>query len=124
MCLKYSPVGTGNVRRRLNRDGDIIAWKDIWLDLGQICSRVFEHLWRPGWNKSNRRHQSLTTEERDGKTVFEGIHVYLKKPKRRGLFIIKVRCYANDFIAAGNGEAVFTKVFVSEEEIKRIQKTL
>ena len=129
MCLYYSQHSTDNVRRQFNKQTHlpkhlrkIICFKYLRITRKKtITSPSFNTKWKIGWMKSNRCGLSIMQDNLDGqtpwhKTVSRGIHVYLASNydfyKTRCL---KVWCYEKDFVGAGDGEAVFAKVFVTKE---------
>ena len=100
-----------------------------------VRSEFNEHWWKQGWNTSNRQSKTHSFEERSFNQINEGMHVFtkgVKEHQKSDPYIeIKVRGYAHDLIAVGNGwgfdacdEAVFTKVWVSKKEWKRIEKEM
>ena len=73
--------------------------------------------------KSNRKSKRLTKEEQRFSIINKGIHVYRNYRRAEGSsfswdgdrVIIPVKCYAKDFIAASENEAVFMKVEITKE---------
>jgi len=132
MCLYYSPQSTGNVRRQFNKQAHlpkhlrkITCLKYLSItEEKTVQSPSFFNIktkWKIGWVKSSRCGLSIMQDNLDEqtpwyKTVSRGIHVYLASNydfyKTRCL---KVWCYEKDFVGAGDGEAVFAKVFVTKE---------
>lgn len=152
MCLYYSPTSTGNVRRKLNKNGKIVGYKllQIWSN-GILDSMYFglpsplyanKGLWKSGWIKSDRAKISKNKID-DGRsttsscpwTLCRGIHVYLKSShavqirrlhiiSTNGYILLPVTCYAEDFVGAGRGEAVFTKVFMEKADWTKYEEAL
>ena len=139
MCLYYSEIVTKDVLKRLKRRGKIRAWKSlrpthVWryrkAPLTRLESDLFGHVWKPGWNRSNRPHNTRAVS-RGGKfesfeMVNTGIHVFLKKPV--SACAVPVTCRKEDFVAGGRqsglDQAVFTKVHLSEAAYKAAMKRL
>ena len=141
MCLYYSQHSTDNVRRQFNKQTHlpkhlrkIICFKYLRITRKKtITSPSFNIKWKIGWMKSNRCGLSIMQDDLDkhtttyGKTISRGIHVYLTSSINAAYkyipFIniankigyLKVLCYEKDFVGAGDGEAVFAKVFVTKE---------
>lgn len=88
----------------------------------------------PGWNKSSRYDVCLSNNEKNSLCVHEGIHVYtslrsLKAnyfnntvPKYRA--VVKVRCRMDELVGCGDGEAVFTRVWLDEKEWRAAHERL
>ena len=144
MCLYYSPQSTGNVRRQFNKQAHlpkhlrkITCLKYLSItEEKTVQSPSFFNIktkWKIGWVKSSRYGLSIMQDDLDkhtttyGKTISRGIHVYLTSSINAAYkyipFIniankigyLKVLCYEKDFVGAGDGEAVFTKVFVTKK---------
>lgn len=146
MCLVYVADIDAKVRARLNKDGFIYAYKVVNLRYGSssaeprsdekrmyytkpgLISQFYQFVWKRGWNVSNRPTTNLgyTFEPTQ---IGCGIHVFLNKKdaiarraKSYGQVVIRVKCYAEDFVAAGNDNgnliksAVFTKVKLEPDE--------
>ena len=100
-------------------------WKVVKICNNNYYSTMFSCLYKPGWNKSDRKHVLNDPFDR-GWYIHRGIHVYLTRHKARfNVFcndckVIKVICYLKDFVSCNNKdqEAVFMKVFVPKKELK------
>ena len=152
MCLWYSPVSTGNVRRQLNKTGKIVCYKLLKIQKRKMFSIYYTTIWKSGWMISNRSENKKNARDdwkmRNRWTLYNGIHVYLKsripnqiqirsldqgymRQKRSpytiddsDIILIPVTCYAEDFVGAGRGEVVFTKVFVEKEDFKKCKASI
>lgn len=136
MCLQIEEDEIKKVRRRFRdakRKGRkyIICYK--YLHAYYDCYNKFQTLsphfntgYDIGWNISNRGSLSLLATELSRCEVDKGIHVYTTffHLCNRGYDTqyVKVKCYEEDFVSAGNGEAVFMKVYITREEWRAFKR--
>lgn len=133
MCLLYSEKETRLIKRRFaeakkNDKNYITCYK--WINLtrnDKIRTPLYNRVYKPGWNKSNRKSKEHTPNE-FGNTYEKGIHLYSTLKKfllYADTYYVACRCYEKDFVAGGeDGECLFMKVFITkkdyDEAVKRI----
>jgi hypothetical protein len=143
MCLVTSEQETENLKRRFFKNKKtfykVVAFKKT---RGELIARspIRNKKIEAGWYKSNLTLEK-TVEESLQDSYEKGIHVYTKVSIATGYVrywsnpsywhfnrvptfycVVKVTGYKKDFIAASraeDGEAVFTKVFISKAELNR-----
>lgn|SRR5574340_512197 len=128
MCLILNQY---DIRSGLPYTGYFEAYKVVERKRSKLTSFIYDHLWKPGWNYSNRGYLFLTDYESLKGIVRTGIHVYLTKESAEydwkrdlavgAVAVIKVSCplaYLVGVNKAGT-EAVFTKVWLEKSEYNR-----
>jgi hypothetical protein len=125
MCLHVNKKSTKEVKTKLeNCANGCILYKVMTKNGTSVIWEDYQY--KPGINKSDRKYNCLCTTEKQ--EVNNGIHVfttkeYANKYKLEDEIIVPVRCYYEDFIAAGNiGDAVFTQVTISSRTYRRYIK--
>ena len=138
MCLKIDEKLTekGLKGRKIHSNGMVKVWKvlDKFRLEGILCSPHKSQFWQPGWNVSDRPSKRLLNNEKKDKRVYKGIHVLMTKRCVKNfmdLNEIAVPVYVSkeDFVACGKSiyrgvfyDAVFTKVFLEEEDYNNALK--
>ena len=134
MCLYPTKKETAKVLTRIkrNKSKSIVVYKQ----LSQHYNGEFVTPWyktkvaldKDGFFHSNRETTKIkpneTTRYKDKcfAHVHIGIHVYLNPWERQISLCFPCRGYLKDFVAAGGGEAVFTKVKFSKKILASLQK--
>lgn len=140
MCMRANRTATTRVEKRLAANGGKATfWKTYrWRDdhlTGPFYSGLAGGTVRgPGWVESNRP-QSLPPRWQpplgDGPAmaiIDMGIHVHTTERSAReqasclGCLVLQVTAHATDFVAAGVGEAVFTKVRILAKDYHKAIK--
>jgi hypothetical protein len=114
MCLYIDKDETKRIRRRFaaaKRNGKnyITCFKELNLYNNKVNSPFYKKVYKPGWNKSNRKNKSLLDIEKEQDYVDKGIHVYSTYKNANAIVfydlktyeLIKIRCYKKDFISGG-----------------------
>lgn len=81
----------------------------------------------PGWIQSNRKSAQCAELKFKfhRRSVYEGCHVYLRPPRSRcysNKVIVPVRGHLKDFVAAGHGQAVFTRLYLTKKNFQRAMR--
>lgn len=89
------------------------------------------HIWKPGTNQSNRISTDLRPHEESRGEINRGFYVYTRWPVALWKFeydvvTVEVTVDSDDFVAENvtDGEAVYMKVTLSEEEYTRAMEKL
>lgn len=124
MCLIRSKNSEHRLRQRFSKTRRITAYKAMIFRNGLVESPWYArcHVWRPGWNVSDRRSVEAECSEQDD--VTKGIHVYLRKTdaRKQSPLVLPVQCKCSDLVGAGydattgDQSAVFHKVFVKKAD--------
>ena len=133
MCLYPNQRATARLRSQMaaTHSKSIVAYKVYGRGFkGCLHSVVYPRhkggcVYGAGWIESNRR--SAKWRESECRHVDEGCHVYLSRTRaKRGGWgtrrIVPVRGYLKDFVAAGCGQAVFTKLYLTKRNFQRAMK--
>lgn len=139
MCLRFDIEEQERIRTKLskrpNKNGYIELWKYFSSPMNySYISGAFEmkYKYKVGLNKSSRKSKRLQRwEERVGE-VDTGIHLLNSRKAARESYVRnmdsvilgKVRVKMADFIAGNNKESVFTQVWLSRDEYRRIKQKL
>jgi hypothetical protein len=128
MCDKQTKI----IKNRLKKNGYLNLYKVLSIVNGQTVTPYMEADFYPGWNISDRESTKITETPNSWDDILEinnGIHVFTNREGARELksfgdgdVIVKVKCLAKDFVAAGDNQAVFTKVFLPKTEHTRALK--
>lgn len=132
MCLYVDKNETKRIKRRFAAAKKrglnyIICYKELCLNSRiQLKAPFYKKIYKPGWNKSNRKYKTLSAIESSFNEVNKGIHVYLNPNKLYATGkLIKCRCYEKDLVAGGEDkEAVFMKVFITKKDYQDYIKIL
>lgn len=124
MCLHF-------YTRTPTHQGKRTVWKVLILKLEKLMSPFYRHhIWKPGTNQSNRISTDLRPHEESRGEIGRGFHVYTRCPMAlwevsdEDAVTVEVTVDSEDFVAESviDGEAVYTKVILSEEEYTRAMK--
>ena len=121
MCLYISKYATNELKKRFkeSKDGTLTFWKVYRKRDGTLVSPSYgQEVALSGDIFSNRKDKKLKGYEAQGHVVSEGIHVWVNKPSKMKYYpyysIVKVTAHKNDFIWAGDRDAVFMKINISK----------
>ena len=125
MCLCIVKSQTAKIKKLLKEKKQLSVYK--WLNRtsdgqGLVSYGLFK--WQPGENVSDRQAVALTKDESESGCVDHGFHVCLEKPNSEYLRIRQIKYLRmvgklEDFIAAGQGEAVFRKLTLPQGEYNK-----
>ena len=117
MCLCIVKSQTAKIKKLLKEKKQLSVYK--WLNRtsdgqGLVSYGLFK--WQPGETVSDRQAVALTKDESESGCVDHGFHVCLEKPNSEYLRMVGK---LEDFIAAGQGEAVFRKLTLPQGEYNK-----
>ena len=124
MCLDVDHAHTKRLKARLKKLGKINAYKVVVHEKSCLPYRLRSmyhtgYTWHPHWNESGRIGPPIKGAD----VIQRGIHVFLRRDTacknagNSGVYrVVRVVCFAEDFIASAPGYAVFDKVWLSQEQ--------
>lgn len=140
MCLCSNQHATTRLRNKMRRSpSKSVLLHKVYMVRGDCLTAPYnDHclggcLARSGWIQSDRKKAGQTTNEYFDRRVNRGCHVFTtyqnaKDGKSRidrclitcrSTVIVPVRGYLKDFVAAGYGEAVFTKLYLTKKNFQQ-----
>lgn len=113
MCLSVCKTETAKVKKALKEKKQISVYKSLNRGSQSLTSPSQPFTWQAGENISSRTDGKLTDNEASRGSVDLGFNVSLKKGDASDVRMIGK---AADFIAAGGGAAVFSKLTIPQAE--------
>lgn len=109
MCCYQDKATEREVMARFGTRKTVVFWKALLPD-GYACPSGERYT--PGVNKA----RCILLWYRTGCSY--GLHVYMDKPKfcfLRGMLLVPVICHRNDFVRAGENQALFRKLTIRKK---------
>lgn len=135
MCLFFDQQTTNTIKKKLDNSPFIWCYKMIYFDGVRSYAPHRGNRINAGWYRADSF--PLRSEYDQGSSLYEGIHIYLTKKEAlmatklaSGRYVIKVKCFKKDFLAAGSTYeygrkncAIFKKIWIAKVDLKLKQKS-
>jgi hypothetical protein len=127
MCLEISELNTKHLSKLFDDFGQMTMYKIVDVRKGTPKGLYYsEYVYNPGVNVSDRESISLTEDERNRQIIRKGIHVFTtrwaasqgQECRAKWEKIIPVIVKKEDFIGAGERDAVFMKIDIDEADLE------
>lgn len=118
MCCYTDKESTERLQKHFKKRKTLVAFKVI--RPGNNTALYGFYRYKPGVNIASAPSGKVWTGKYNSQRPL-GIHVYLSRPSPYydNFFhkIIEVTCHRDDFVRAGNEQAVFRKVWIAKKEL-------